>query len=103
MKIYNNLTYAPFDSDTQTPIKQIGIWGHRHAKYLRDFHPELYFTMLCKTELAEYLETVNTKAEQMYSELSETLGSKDALNKIYDDLILKLPKELEARKYEILL
>lgn len=59
--------------------------------------------MLCKNELAEYLEDVNTKAEQMYSKLLKNHNKNDALNKVYDDLIMKLPKELEAKKYEILL
>lgn len=67
----NNLTYVEIDGlnysnfkDTNQTKREIGIWGHRHANYLREFHPTIYYSMLCKMELADYLEAIDKQAKE---------------------------------------
>lgn len=76
MKIQNNLTYIEIDGinypdfkELKQPQKQIGIWGHRHANYLREFRPSIYYSMLCQMTLADYLETVDKHATELYNRL----------------------------------
>lgn len=86
MKIQNNLTYVEIDygnnhelKETKQPKKQIGIWGHRHANYLREFHPSIYYSMLYQMILADYLETVDKHATEMYDRLVKEFAEKQGV------------------------
>ncbi|MCH5316131.1 MAG: TnpV protein [Eubacterium sp.] len=86
MKIQNNLTYVEIDGidypdlkEAKQPKKQIGIWGHRYANYLREFHPALYYSMLCQMTLADYLETVDKHATELYDRLIKEFAEKQGV------------------------
>ena len=86
MKIQNNLTYIEIDDgnyhefkETKQPKKQIGVWGHRHANYLREFHPSIYYSMLCQMTLADYLETVDKDAIEMYNRFVKEFAEKQGV------------------------
>ena len=86
MKIQNNLTYVEIDGinypdfkEAKQPKKQIGIWGHRHANYLREFHPSIYYSMLCQMTLADYLETVDKHATELYNRLIKEFAKKQGV------------------------
>ena len=86
MKIQNNITYVEIDGINYPDIKeakqspkQIGIWGHRHANYLREFHPAIYYTMLCQMTLADYLETVDKHATELYNRLIKEISEKQGV------------------------
>ena len=86
MKIQNNLTYVEIDGinytdfkEAKQPKKQIGIWGHRHANYLREFHPSIYYSMLCQMTLADYLETVDKHATELYDRLVKDFAEKQGV------------------------
>ncbi len=83
MKVQNNLTYVEIDGlnypdfkDANQPKREIGIWGHRHANYLREFQPIIYYSMLCKMTLADYLETIDKQAKEMYNKLIKECAEK---------------------------
>ena len=48
---------------------QIGIWGQRRLKYLRENKEVLYMTMLMSGTLKEHLEEVDRFAEEMFDHL----------------------------------
>lgn len=86
MKIQNNLTYVEIDGinypdfkEAKQQKKQIGIWGHRHANYLREFHPSIYYSMLCQMTLADYLETVDKHATELYNRLIKDFAEKQGV------------------------
>ena len=86
MKVQNNLTYIEIDGlnypdfkDTKQPKREIGIWGHRHANYLREFHPTIYYSMLCKMTLADYLEIIDKQAKKMYDKLIKEFAAKQGI------------------------
>lgn len=83
MKIQNNLTYIEIDDanypdckEAKQPKKQIGIWGHRHANYLREFYPSIYYSMLCQMALSDYLKTVDKHATELYDKLIKEFAQK---------------------------
>lgn len=86
MKVQNNLTYVEIDGlnypnfkEANQPKREIGIWGHRHANYLREFHPTIYYSMLCKMTLADYLETIDKQAKKMYDKLIKEFAEKQGI------------------------
>lgn len=86
MKVQNNLTYVEIDGlnypdfkDANQSKREIGIWGHRHANYLREFHPAIYYAMLCKMTLADYLETIDKQAKEMYDQLIKEFTEKQGI------------------------
>lgn len=86
MKVQNNLTYVEIDGlnypdfkDANQPKREIGIWGHRHANYLREFHPTIYYSMLCKMTLADYLETIDKQAKARYDTLIKNLAKQQGI------------------------
>lgn len=86
MKVQNNLTYVEIDGlnypdfkDANHPKREIGIWGHRHANYLREFHPTIYYSMLCTMTLADYLETIDKQAKARYDTLIKDLAKQQGI------------------------
>ena len=49
--------------------KHIGVWGQRHAKYLKQNHKVLYMNLFTSGRLNEYLTSVNEQAENMFFRL----------------------------------
>ena len=74
MIVRNNLTlseidgelYPNFDEETRYH-KPVGIWGHRHAFYLKEFDERRYFELLRDNQLLDYLELVDLIATDMYN------------------------------------
>ena len=49
--------------------REIGIWGQRRRRYLRDHHKILYYNLLTQCKLIDHLADINEEAEEMYSRL----------------------------------
>lgn len=86
MIVQNNLTYVEIDGlnypdfkDANQPKREIGIWGHRHANYLREFYPSIYYSMLCQMTLADYLEAVDKQAKARYDTLIKNLAKQQGI------------------------
>lgn len=47
--------------------KPIGIWGQRHARYLKQHHKILYMNLLTSGRLNNYLADIDKQAEDMFS------------------------------------
>ena len=63
--------------------RSIGIWGQRHARYLKEHHKVVYYKLLTSGKLNEYLADINEQAEDMFfrvvKELAENESITDAL------------------------
>ena len=57
--------------------RPIGIWGQRHARYLKEHHKVLYMNLLTSGKLNEYLADLNEQAENMFFRLVKELAEKE--------------------------
>ncbi len=55
----------------------IGIWGQRHARYLKQYHKILYYNLLTSRKLDSYLADIDKQAEEMYFRLVKQLAEKE--------------------------
>lgn len=46
--------------------KPIGIWGQRHARYLKQYHKIQYINLLTSGKLNTYLADINEQAEKLF-------------------------------------
>jgi hypothetical protein len=49
--------------------REIGIWGQRRRRYLREHHKILCYNLLTQCKLIDYLADVNEDATEMYERL----------------------------------
>ncbi len=57
----------------------IGIWGHRHLRYLKQHHKTVYAELLTSGKLNGYLADLNEQAEDMFSRLIKELAEKKGI------------------------
>ena len=57
----------------------IGIWGQRHARYLKQYHKIRYYNMLTIGELNNYLADIDEQAEDMFSRLVNQMAEKQGV------------------------
>lgn len=57
----------------------IGIWGQRHARYLKQHHRILYYNLLTSGKLNGYLANMNEQAEDMFLRLVKELAEKEGI------------------------
>lgn len=51
-----------------------GVWGQRHRRYLKEYHPALYNALLMSGKLNSYLVGIDQQAETMLSRLVEQMA-----------------------------
>ena len=59
--------------------KTIGIWGQRHARYLKQHHRVIYYNYLTSGKLNAYLADINKQAEEMFSRLVKDTADKQGV------------------------
>ena len=59
--------------------KTIGIWGQRHARYLKQHHRVIYYNYLTSGKLNAYLADINKQAEEMVSRLVKDMADKQGV------------------------
>lgn len=57
--------------------KLVGVWGQRHARYLKQYHKVFYMNLLTSGKLNSYLADVDEQAEKMFSRLVKQLAEKE--------------------------
>ena len=63
----------------EQPKVEIGIWGKRHLRYLKNHHPIIYTNFLTSCKLNAYLANVDKQAEDMFFRLVKQLAEKEGL------------------------
>ena len=59
--------------------KPIGIWGQRHARYLKQHHKILYYNLLTSGRLNGYLADIDKQAEELFLRLVKQMAEREGL------------------------
>ncbi len=69
--------------DLELPAEEkeadIGVWGMRHANYLKKNHKVVYYNLLTSGKLSSYLTDINERAEAMFQQLVKELAEKEGV------------------------
>ena len=60
---------------------EIGVWGQRYRRYLKQHHKIRYYNLLTTEELNDHLIEVNRQAEQMFHSLVTVLSEQENVTK----------------------
>ncbi|WP_455256980.1 TnpV protein [Peptoniphilus asaccharolyticus] len=56
---------------------EIGMWGQRFRRYLKENHRIIYYNYLTKGTLNKHLKEIDTRAEEMFQQLVKSLAEKE--------------------------
>ena len=59
--------------------KRIGVWGQRHARYLKEYHKVRYINLLTRGKLNCYLADIDEQAEEMFFRLVEQMKERECI------------------------
>ena len=59
--------------------KPIGIWGQRHARYLKRYHKILYYNLLTSGKLNAHLAEIDRQAEEMFFRLVKQMAEREGV------------------------
>lgn len=62
--------------EKQNPI---GIWGQRHARYLKQYHRILYYNLLTSGKLNAHLVGIDRQAEDMFFWLVKQMAEREGV------------------------
>ena len=91
--------------------KPIGLWGHRHKRYLQEHKRAVYITLLTSGKLNEYLADFDKQAEERFERLVEQMKqSQDITEQLKSENALEWVQKMnniracaiEVIKYEII-
>lgn len=57
--------------------REIGIWGQRRRRYLRNHHRILYYNLLTQCKLIDYLADIDEEAQEMFSRLVKRFAEQE--------------------------
>ena len=63
----------------EQPKVEIGVFGQRHKRYLKEHHRLIYFNLLTSCKLAAYLADIDSQANEMFDLLVRQLSEKENL------------------------
>ena len=58
---------------------EIGIWGKRHLRYIKQHHPIRYTNLLTSCELTSSLANIDEEATEMFDRLVKLLADKEGV------------------------
>ena len=61
------------------PKVEIGIWGKRHLRYIKQHHKIRYTNLLTSCKLTAYLADIDEQAEDMFFRLVKQLAEKEGV------------------------
>ena len=63
----------------EQPNVEIGIWGKRHLRYIKQHHKIRFTNLLTSCKLTAYLADVNEQAEDMFFRLVKQFAEKEGV------------------------
>lgn len=54
--------------------KEVGIWGQRHLRYIKQYRKVLYTNLLTSGKLNSYLTDIDRQAKEMFSRLAKQIA-----------------------------
>ena len=64
----------------EQPKVEIGVFGQRRKRYLKEHHRLIYFDLLTSCKLAAYLADIDSQANKMYDLLVRQLSEKENIS-----------------------
>ena len=71
--------YLPCLALPEQPKVEIGIWGKRHLRYIKQHHKIRYTNLLTSCKLTAYLADIDEQAEDMFFRLVKQLAEKEGV------------------------
>lgn len=59
--------------------QSIGIWGQRHARYLKQHHRILYYNLLTSGKLNAHLAEIDQQAEEIFFRLIKQMANREGV------------------------
>ena len=59
--------------------KSIGMWGQRHARYLKRYYKILYYNLLSSGKLNAHLAEIDRQAEDMFFRLVKQMAEREGV------------------------
>lgn len=63
----------------EQPKGEIGIWGKRHLRYIKQHHPIRYTNLLTSCKLTAYLADIDEEATEMFDRLIKQLAEREGV------------------------
>ena len=63
----------------QQPEYEIGIWGQRRRRFLKEHHRVLYYNMMTKCTLYPHLAEVDQQAQDMFLRLVDEMAKREGI------------------------
>ena len=73
--------YLPCLTLPEEENQPVGVWGQRHARYLKKRRKVLYVNLLTSGKLKSCLTDINKQAEEMFSRLVKKMAEKQGVTK----------------------
>ena len=64
---------------TEEAQKSIGIWGQRHARYLKQHHRILYYNLLTSGKLNAHLAEIDRQVEEIFFRLIKQMANREGV------------------------
>lgn len=74
--------YLPNLLPPQTEEKEIGIWGLRHLKYIRQYKKVSYINLLTTGKLNTYLAEINERAQNVKDVFVKQMAEHEGVNEV---------------------
>ena len=71
--------YIPCLKLSKEEQQPIGIWGHRHLRYIKQHRKVLYLNLLTSGKLNSYLADIDKQAEEMCSRLVKQMAEREGI------------------------
>lgn len=71
--------YIPCLTIPAEEAKPIGLWGQRHKRYLKEYRPALYNSLLLGGRLNSYLADINEQAEERLLLLTKQMAEREGV------------------------
>lgn len=63
----------------EQPKVEIGIWGKRHLRYLKNHHPIIYTNILTRCKLTVHLADIDKEANEMFDRIVKQLAKQEGV------------------------
>ena len=71
--------YLPCLELPEQPKVEIGIWGKRHLRYLKNHHPIIYTNLLTSCKLTAHLADIDKEANEMFDRLVKQFAKQEGV------------------------
>lgn len=59
--------------------KEVGVWGQRHLRYIKQYHKIRYTNLLTSGKLNGYLADIDKQAEEMFFRLVKQMAEREGI------------------------